>query len=83
MNQAQQKRIEIFNKLIAEKKSFILLIESKECEAREYSVLEGTEKILKQNKYSYLKISTPTLNGDQILEKSDLDTSKLGGGIPP
>lgn len=80
MNQAQQKRIEIFNKLIAEKKSFILLIQSKECETREYSVLEGTEKILKQNKYSYIKIGTPTLNGDQILEKSNLDTSKLGGG---
>lgn len=80
MNQAKNKRIEIFNKLIAEKKSFILLIESKECEQREYSVLEGAEKILKQNKYSYVKIGTPTLDGDEILERSDLDTSKLGGG---
>lgn len=78
--QAKNMRLEIFNKLIDNKKSFIILIHAKECEERAYSVLEGAEKILKQNNYSYFDVGTPVSDGDEILEKSKLDTSKWNGG---
>lgn len=78
--QAINNRASILNKLIDNKKSFIILIHSKECEERAYSVVEGAEKILKQNNYSYFDVSTYTLNGDQTLEKSKIDISKLNGG---
>ena len=78
--QAKTMRLEIFNKLIDDKKSFIILIHTKECEGRAYSVLEGAEKILKQNNYSYFDVGTPVSDGDETLENSKLDTSKLNGG---
>lgn len=78
--EAQKVRLEIFDKLIDEKKSFIILIHTKECEERTYSVLEGAEKILKQNNYSYFDVGTPVSDGDETLQKSKLDTSKWNGG---
>lgn len=80
LEQATNKRVDILNKLIDNKKSFIILIHTKECEEREYSVVEGAEKILKQNNYFYLNISYPTLNGEETLEKSKLNVNKLNGG---
>lgn len=77
---AKNMRVEIFDKLIDDKKSFIILIHTKECEERAYSVLEGAEKILRQNNYSYFDVGTPVSDGDETLEKSKLDTSKLNGG---
>ena len=78
--QAKNMRVEILNKLIDDKKSFIILIHTKECEERAYSVLEGAKKILKQNNYSYFDVGTPVSDGDETLEESKLDTSKLNGG---
>ena len=59
------------------KKSFIILIHTKECEERAYSVLEGVEKLLKQNNYSYFNVGTPVSDGDETLQNSKLDISKL------
>lgn len=78
--QAKKMRLEIFNSLIDNKKSFIILIESKDCEGRAYQVLEGAEKILKQNNYSYFHVGSPVTNGEETLQNSKLDTSKLNGG---
>lgn len=78
--QAKKMRLEIFNKLIDDKKSFIILIHTKECEERAYSVLEGAEKILKQNNYSYFDVGTPVSDGDETLQNSKLDISKLNNG---
>lgn len=80
LEQAKNKRVDILNKLIDNKKSFIILIHTKECEEREYSVVEGAEKILKQNNYFYLNIGSPALNGEETLEKSKLNVNKLNGG---
>lgn len=80
LEQALNNRVEILNKLIDNKKSFIILIHTKECEEKAYSVLEGAEKILKQNNYSYFDVGTPASDGDETIEKSKLDTSKLNGG---
>lgn len=73
VEQAKDARLKIFNKLINNKKSFIVLIHIKECEEREYSVLEGAEKILKQNNYSYIDVGTSVSDGDETLEKSNLN----------
>ena len=78
--QAKKMRLEIFNKLIDDKKSFIILIHTKECEERAYSVLDGAEKILKQNNYPYFDVGTSVSNGDETLQNSKLDTSKLNNG---
>ena len=78
--QYKSMRVEIFNKLIEEKKSFIILIHTKECEARAYPVVDGAVKILEQYNYSYIELGSAALNGDTTLEDSKLDTSKLGDG---
>ena len=80
MEEAKSIRLDIFNKLIDDKKSFIILINTKDCDENPYSVLEGAEKILKQNNYSYLLVGTSVSDGDETLDKSKLDTSKMNGG---
>ena len=53
---------------------------TKECEENTYSVIEGAEKILKQNNYSYLYTGTSPFNGDETIERSKLELNKLKGG---
>ena len=79
--QAKKKRLEIFNELIDNKKTFIILIESKNCEDRPYLVFEGADKILNQNNYQYLKIGSPVTNGEETLQMSKIDSSKINGSI--
>lgn len=79
--EAQAKRLEIFNGLIDNKKSFIVVIEDTDCEST-YNVSESTTKILKQNGYQYFIVSTPTGagNGDEAFHSSKLDRSDYRGG---
>ena len=79
LNQALNNRVEIINRLVDNKKSFIILYHTKECEERAYSVVEGAKKILKENSYSYLYTSDSP-SGDDTLEKSKIDTNKFNGG---
>ena len=69
LEQVLNNRVEILNKLIDNKKSFIILFHTKECEESEYSVVEGAEKILKENNYSYF-YTADSPSGDETLEKS-------------
>ena len=78
--QAKKRRLEIFNSLIDNKKSFIILIDSKNCEGRPYQVSDGAEKILKQNNYSYFHLGSPVTDGEETLQNSKLDINKLNGG---
>ena len=71
---AQNKRLEIFNRVVDAKKTFIVLIHTKECDVREYEVIDGAARILNQNGYNYFKVGTATSNGEETLEKSHLDT---------
>lgn len=79
LNRALNNRVEIINRLVDNRKSFIILYHTKECEEREYSVVEGAEKILKENSYSYL-YTADSPSGDDTLEKSKIDTNKFNGG---
>lgn len=72
-------RVNIINNLLDTKKTFIILYHTKECEAREYSVVDGAEKILKENNYSYFNVADGS-SGDDTLNKSKLDLSKTNGG---
>ena len=45
---AKKKRLEIFNKLIDNKKSFVLLIRTKDCEEREYPVYQRSRESIKK-----------------------------------
>lgn len=79
LEQAINNRVDILNSLIDNKKSFIILIDQKVCEEREYSVLAGAEKLLNKNNYSYIKTGTSPLNGDEMLEKSKLNPNEIIG----
>lgn len=79
-DKAKKNRIKIVNKLLDNKKSFILLIHYKECEERDYKVIDGAEKVLKKNNYSYISVGSSTYDGDEVIENSKLDESKLNGG---
>lgn len=77
IEQEYQRRLDIFNKLIDDKKSFIVLIYTNNC-GKDYSVFDGAKKILKQNNYAYFSVDPPIEDyGDDILLKSKLDISKL------
>ena len=69
----KNKRVEIFNRAVNSKKSFVVLIHTKECDVRDYEVIEGAAKILNQNNYQYFSVGTATSNGDETLENSNLD----------
>ena len=81
VEEAQAKRLEIFNKLIDNKNSFIVVIKDTDCEST-YNVSEATKKILKQNGYQYFLVSTPAGegNGDEAFHSSKLDKSDYKGG---
>ena len=81
MEEAKKRRVEIFNKLIDNKNSFIVVIQDTDCELT-YNVSEETEKILKQNNYQYFLVSTPAGggNGDEAFHSSKLDRSNYKGG---
>lgn len=81
MEEAKKRRLEIFNKLIDNKNSFIVVIQDTDCEST-YNVSEATEKILKQNNYQYFLVSTPAGagNGDEAFHSSKLDMSNYKGG---
>ena len=73
---AQTKRIEILDKLIDNKKSFIIVRRDTDCETN-YDVAKSTMKILDQKGYSYFSVSTAAGggNGDNTLGSSKLDLS--------
>lgn len=81
MEEAEKRRLEIFNKLIYNKNSFIVVIQDTDCEST-YNVSEATTKILKQNNYQYFLVSTPAGggNGDKTFFDSKLDISDYKGG---
>ena len=76
----QNKRVEIFNKLVSDKKSFIILVHSKVCEERDYDVEDGAARVLSNNKYLYFDVGTATSTGEETLEKSKLDISNYKWG---
>lgn len=75
LEEALNTQANIYNKLIANKKSFVIIRYTKECEEREYSVADGAAKILKQNGYGYLY---EHMDGrDVAIGRSNLDLKKL------
>ena len=78
---AQTKRVEILNKLIDNKKSFIIVRRDTDCETN-YDVANATMRVLKRNNYSYFSVSTAAGggNGDETLGESKLDLSNYKYG---
>ena len=71
----KQKKINILNKLVDSKKSFIIVSFNETCEEREYSVVDGAERVLNQNGYSYLYAGGSFINGAEILFDSKLSSN--------
>ena len=76
------KRINIVNKMADNKKTFIFLIHTESCDTRDYSVIDGAEKILKEHGYenSYLRLGEDSSAGDQIFYQSKLFNDNVYGG---
>ena len=82
MNSAIDKRVSIFNKLLNDKKNFIVLYRTKNCDAKPYLPIDGAEKLLKEKGYSYLYTYSPTMmndvySRDEGQEKVNLDLTDL------
>lgn len=79
--EANSKRVEIFNRLVDNKNSFIVVIEDTDCEST-YDVAETVQSVLKQNNYQYFLVSTLAGggNGDEAFFNSKLDKSNYQGG---
>ena len=69
-------RTEILNKLAKEKRSFILLIYTKDCEGRTYHATEGAEKVLKESGIPYFYTNDMVSEFDRSLYDSVLDYEK-------
>ena len=80
IEQAESKRVSILNKLVDNKKSFVILYYNKSCDDREYSVIKGAEKILKQNNTPYLYTYSPVVAQDFALFKSKLNINDANSG---
>ena len=66
-------RTEILNKLIDEKKSFILLIYTKSCEERQYQAVESAAEILGEKGIPYFYTSDMASGNDKSLYESKID----------
>ena len=76
-----EQRVNILNKLIDENNTFIILVRTKDCGSRDYSIIDGAEKILKENNIIYLYTGTSPQNGDETLEKINIDFREIYSGI--
>ena len=77
--EASNKRKDIINKMISERKSFIILYHVETCEERPYSVYTGAQKVLKENNYQYLLIGDE-YGFDNSIYDSNLNNNNLGDG---
>lgn len=75
--EAQRLRSEIFGRLLEDKNTFIVLIRSKECEARPYSVIDGAVKLLDERHVIYFEVGTPFSDGDGTLMDSNVGRTIL------
>lgn len=78
MEDAQNRKTQIINKLIDNKKTFIILIHTPSCDEEDFQVATTASKILKENGYSYFYVDADY--EDKTLEKSKIDQTKLNGG---
>lgn len=72
MEEVNKKRVEIINKLVENKKTFIMVVRNKSCGDEGYSPLDDAKKILAQNNYQYFYTDDPT--EDEIYRSSKLNS---------
>ena len=80
------KKADIFEKLLNERKTFILLVQSEECDASEYAVFYSTNEILDANHYPHFNIyATDYLNAYEPEQLGSLqiikNSNSLAGSI--
>ena len=73
-------RINTFNKMMAEKKTFIVLINSKDC-GDDFRIIDSAEKILKENNIPYFYTSDPNSGYDYSFYDSNIDDKDLNSGV--
>lgn len=76
--EAQDKKTQIINKLIDNKKTFIILIHTPSCDEGTFQVANTAATILKENGYSYFYVDVDYEYS--TLENSKLDYNSLPGG---
>lgn len=78
---AKNKRIDTFNKMINDKKTFIVLINSKNC-GDEFRIIDSAEKILKDNNIPYFYTDEDESAGyDTSFIESNIDVDNLDYGV--
>ena len=79
INDTQIKKTQILNKLIDNKKTFILLMHTPSCDEEDFQVAKTAAQILKSNGYSYFYVDLDF--EDKTLKNSKIDQTKLTGSI--
>ena len=70
-------RTEVLNKLVRDKKTFILLVYTKDCEGRDYHAAEGAVNVLKEAGLPYFYTNDMVSEYDTSLYKSLIDYNKV------
>ena len=75
-------RAHIIDKLLDEKKTFIILLRQKVCDELDYYILGGAEKMLNENNYQYFLTATGDLDDGTLFKtKIDYESIHLGSVI--
>lgn len=77
---AKNKRIDTFNKMIDDKKTFIVLINSKDC-GDYFRIIDSAEEILKNNNIPYFYTYESDSGIDTAFLESNIDVDKLDYGV--
>ena len=77
IKELSDKRTALFDKLIDQKKSFILLVASDGCTVRDYSIHDAAEKIFKQHGYQYFAVGDYYKSMDRTLYKTKMNKRGL------
>ena len=78
LSDAQSKKTQILNKLIDNKKTFIILIHTSTCDSDDFQVAKTAVQILKSKGLSYFYVDED--NETDTIYKSKIDMNKLKGG---
>ena len=74
---AIKERIKVLNKLVEEKRTFILLVYTKDCEGRDYHATEGAVNVLNEAGIPYFYTNDAVSEYDRSLYESNVNYEKV------
>lgn len=75
------KRVNFINNLCDNKKTFIILVDMKDCQNIDYTITDGAKRIFENKNYSYIEVGSNVDDNDDTIYKSKIGTPNLIGPL--